>query len=407
MILPKHRLMPSCGALASGVLLLLFVSGAGCKSAGQPAALDSGVLYEVDLPGVEVPNNETVVDGSADMPDAGARDMKSQDVLVSDTPHDVLEMGDTLAVDAWDALASDLADHDVQELALADEVSNSQAEITGADVCTPDCIGKVCGPNGCGGSCGECDCCMICNSDGLCGTCTPDCEGKECGSDGCFHDCGNCEEGFLCEDGKCIEEPPGTEPKIEIVNLPENECPIFQQQLPVNPITVELKFENWEPNPDQGKVVRCFLDGALDGETVSDEYVFVNVPFGKHRLCCVMTDEGKDAGCDKRACTCVRVSKPCSGKDDNGSCDDGNPCAVDVCMEYTEGAQCVYGTLEKPSCCTSMFDCDCTGSKWNLCLEGDCPIDYCWLDKECDDGDKCTIDECTEKGCVSTYMDCD
>ncbi len=104
--------------------------------------------------------------------------------------------------------------------------------------CTPNCSGKLCGPDGCGGSCGTCagttPWCYVgvtntcgCNYNGQCpaqypvcsgyvagsqnGTCvctstscgagsvcyngsccTPNCSGKSCGSDGCGGSCGTC-----------------------------------------------------------------------------------------------------------------------------------------------------------------------------------------------------------------------
>lgn len=51
--------------------------------------------------------------------------------------------------------------------------------------------------------------------------CVPDCEGKECGDDGCGGSCGQCEMGYYCDDGICVECPPGT---ADCDGDPENGC---------------------------------------------------------------------------------------------------------------------------------------------------------------------------------------
>jgi hypothetical protein len=78
----------------------------------------------------------------------------------------------------------------------------------GQAACTPNCIGKECGPDGCGGSCGQCpydycssggqcedSTCGVCPSpliciDGQC--CDASCDGKVCGTSGCGFSCGKC-----------------------------------------------------------------------------------------------------------------------------------------------------------------------------------------------------------------------
>jgi hypothetical protein len=76
----------------------------------------------------------------------------------------------------------------------------------GPDACTPQCTGKVCGPNGCGGICGTCTEGTCNTTTGQCETCVPQCTGKECGPDGCGSICGTCSEGTcntttgMCED---------------------------------------------------------------------------------------------------------------------------------------------------------------------------------------------------------------
>jgi len=74
--------------------------------------------------------------------------------------------------------------------------------------CTPECEGKVCGPNGCGGTCGDCPEGTACGDAGLCEvSCTADCGGKICGSDGCGGSCGACPGGTTCNGaGTCTNE---------------------------------------------------------------------------------------------------------------------------------------------------------------------------------------------------------
>ena len=180
-------------------------------------------------------------DGSAEVVEPGpdASDVvDAKDADDTDWPPDtetlgeVIEVVDTLVeLDGTDA---DMADADVPE------------------VCTPECVGKVCGPDGCGGSCGTCagarlceqgacvcpeecspsgkkecvddthyrtcgdlnsDDCLewttspctegdTCHDEGIC-DCTPSCAGKECGDNGCGGSCGGCTNGKTCEGGLC------------------------------------------------------------------------------------------------------------------------------------------------------------------------------------------------------------
>jgi hypothetical protein len=71
--------------------------------------------------------------------------------------------------------------------------------------CTPQCGGRVCGPNGCGGNCGGCTPPMFCNTYGQCiNNCTPNCAGRQCGGDGCGGSCGSCAPPTVCNtQGQC------------------------------------------------------------------------------------------------------------------------------------------------------------------------------------------------------------
>ena len=98
-------------------------------------------------------------------------------------------------------------------------------------VCTPHCEGKACGPDDCGGSCGACGAGTVCNADtGACVdagcattadcpadheckdavcveivVCTPQCTGKVCGPDDCGGSCGTCAAGTMCSSGACVD----------------------------------------------------------------------------------------------------------------------------------------------------------------------------------------------------------
>jgi hypothetical protein len=90
--------------------------------------------------------------------------------------------------------------------------------------CTPECEGKVCGPNGCGATCGECPPSTACGDSGLCEvSCTADCGGKSCGSDGCGGSCGTCPVGTNCNaTGACTDE--GCTPQCVGVNCGSDGC---------------------------------------------------------------------------------------------------------------------------------------------------------------------------------------
>lgn len=70
-------------------------------------------------------------------------------------------------------------------------------------ICTPQCLGKECGPNGCGGLCGTCPAGEGCDPNGKC--CKPSCAGRSCGEldPVCKMPCTACEQGSCCE-GKCV-----------------------------------------------------------------------------------------------------------------------------------------------------------------------------------------------------------
>jgi hypothetical protein len=115
-----------------------------------------------------------------------------------------------------------------------------KSEWNACQECTPECIGKKCGPDGCGGQCGQCPSGYVCDNwgsclcqpqcagkecgNGSCGSCkpgevcnawgfclcTPKCDGKQCGPDGCGGSCGKCPVGSVCTAlGTCESTGPG------------------------------------------------------------------------------------------------------------------------------------------------------------------------------------------------------
>jgi hypothetical protein len=75
--------------------------------------------------------------------------------------------------------------------------------------CQKQCNGKVCGPDGCGGQCGSCDGGQSCGVDGKCylDSCVGSCTAKNCGEDGCGKSCGTCGSGDFCDGGTCKASP--------------------------------------------------------------------------------------------------------------------------------------------------------------------------------------------------------
>jgi hypothetical protein len=294
------------------------------------------------------------------------------------------------------------------------------------DVCIPDCDGKECGSDGCGGSCGECTkpCCEKCTGTGKCYTyalpCVPgelgNCTGKACGDDGCGNSCGECPWNMKCEDDQCVVLPPMLTASLTIVDPATHSY--FDQTEPSTPITVSVVVTNWSPYPAAGKSVICLLDGNEVGATDTNVLVFPDVPFGMHFLTCRVALNGIPlTNCAATSTIVVKVKKPCNGGGD-AACDDDNPCSIDACTFGSSGEWlCHYGLdLQKPYCCISSFNCDCSTNwdsddTWKSCSKefpicSDCgtPGD----DPLCDDNNPCTIDSCKANGdylgCVNTWI---
>jgi len=235
--------------------------------------------------------------------------------------------------------------------------------VDGECVCLPNCIGKGCGPDGCGGSCGECEGTQEFCEEDVC-ICQPECEGMECGDDGCGGSCGSCGPAQCCLNFECQD------PAVEF--LSPTLLQKIQQQIPLTPVTVEFDIGECPAAVAQSLSVQCLLDGSVDGSVQESPYVFANVPFGMHQLCCQLVEGGVPLqSCDALECVYVRIVKPCAGSNDQ-SCNDSSPLSVDACLSIGAGEfECNYGPAPGNNC-VSVYDCDCVGSGLHQqCDQGD------------------------------------
>lgn len=89
-----------------------------------------------------------------------------------------------------------------------------------------------------------------------------------------------------------------------------------------------------------------------------------------------------------------RAKWPCVGPGDP-NCDDGNGCSLDFCTEAAGAYHCEYGV--KPwsgTCCTSHFEC----AVGEVCAGNQCGP--CAADEQCADENDCTQDRCEAGACV-------
>ncbi|MFH1531054.1 MAG: hypothetical protein ABIK09_10025 [Pseudomonadota bacterium] len=195
-------------------------------------------------------------------------------------------------------------------------------------------------------------------------TCTPDCDGKECGGDGCVDVCGGeCDEGFLCEEGGCLEEC-----------VPDEGC--TEEDLPIC-------------TEDGTGVLTCTLveEGCLqwsEPEDCPDNYLCEK---GECVPDCVPDCTGKECGpdgCGGHCGDCPEVAPICT---EEGKCqlecfpDCGSKeCGPDGC-----GGHC--GDCDDGDLCTT-----------ETCSDGTCTT----LPVICDDGDPCTVGITCEEGICTT-----
>lgn len=104
-------------------------------------------------------------------------------------------------------------------------------------------------------------------------------------------------------------------------------------------------------------------------------------------------------------CTNVCIGGVCmSGPRDDGACEGGTGTCVDgACCTGCRTAEgtCAAGT-EMAACGTGGASCvECTGG--DICADGVCGV--CAEDADCDDGNECTEDTCTDSSCVHEPRD--
>ena len=117
---------------------------------------------------------------------------------------------------------------------------------------------------------------------------------------------------------------------------------------------------------------------------------------------------------------CNGKDDDCDGEMDEESCDDGDPCTLDVCDP-------TFGCYSDPSailCCDDAAECyDGSSCTIDLCENGMCVYELdlpgycCFEEADCDDGDACTDDPCvggfcqhyvsSADGCCGITADCD
>ncbi len=209
----------------------------------------------------------------------------------------------------------------------------------------------------------------------------------------CTHtpDDGACVSATVCRAGYC------TENDCAYVNV-EGACndadPCTVGDTCVSGRCVGTPFDCDDGNPCTAGA--CTASGCVF--TALADYTACGDPGGLPRLClagvCVASCLG-DGDCDDGVgCTvdfCNPVTLTCEHRDADELCDDGLLCnGVETC-DPVQG--CLAGeavVCEDAIACTH-----------NYCNEstGDCEIDY--LDAECEDGNPCTDEVCTEAGCES------
>ena len=239
----------------------------------------------------------------------------------------------------------------------------------------PDTIDDLCNL----GTDGECGCAGMtgsCQDDGDCD------DGNECTQDVCTADkkCQyGCFEGQPCDDGY--------------------------------PFSIEDKCLFY---PFLGK---CFCEGKLecindkdcnDGDPCTDDWC--NADGQCHHDCNLgfPCDDGDPGTIDDlclssliEQCVCMGTPAECAN---DGDCNDGNLCTLDVC---TEDFQCIHGCLEGLKCDDGNLFTDedkCLFDK----VTGECEClgkTECAADKECEDGSTCTLDWCDKNG--ACHHDCD
>lgn len=161
---------------------------------------------------------------------------------------------------------------------------------------------------------------------------------------------------------------------------------------PFTDVTLSFQVDGWSEYPGTGLAVNCYLDDVLMAQSLDGAPCDVQgVTIGYHVLALVLAEKEGGTwrelpGADARDAVVVKVQVECSGPEDTTTCDDGDGCSVDSCVDYGGGMyKCEYLV---DGCCSSRYQCQ----PGMTCLAGACSS--CAADTECDDGNECTQDTC-------------
>lgn len=242
----------------------------------------------------------------------------------------------------------------------------------GPDGCTPQCKGKVCGPNGCGSVCGFCKSGEFCAPDGskCAAFCEKQCTGKACGADGCGGQCGTCQTGFHCGDdsacykddcvGNCTGKVCGDDGCGKSCGACATGDYCSSGACKATPCK---GIDPQKGQCDADFLITCQGSGATAQKLTKD----CAAPPNLQNLTCGW-DAAKNAyGCIAKVCdnSCKTESgapivcgnngcgKPC------GTCPAGWKCSVTACDPAAGGA-----------CSDASFDAKCDGNTWIYCSTG-------------------------------------
>lgn len=288
--------------------------------------------------------------------------------------------------------------------------------------CIPDCAGAMCGPDQCGGSCGQCPDTAVCSVDQCLAICVPDCAQKACGDNGCGGTCGVCVGTTTCEMGVCLGDG-SCKAALDCMlgcNGPLLSC-----------LSACTQASNPQAGAAAGAFGNCLVNacgaqpspacfGQAAGTQCAGEFV--------ECVGCAPSCNGKTCGpdgcggsCGQCAATeacegsaCVEVCTPTCAGQICGTDGCGGLCGLCPADTICDGAACQ--PLCTPNCkgkscggdgcggtcgiCPASNVCTQTSCQSGACVSETNP-DCCLLDSDCNDGDSCTKDVCSNDGdCV-------
>ncbi len=302
-------------------------------------------------------------------------------------------------------------------------------------VCTPSCVGKVCGDDGCGGLCGVCvDPAKPSCVGGACSACVPQCSNSTCGDDGCGGSCGTCAEGQLCTAGKCAYPTADESCTGHCGGFAPSGCACTPGCAADGTCCVDVGACGCMPDcsgkscGDDGcggscgscglgticATGQCKIIGLCD-DALCNGHGKCNVAGDA----CVCQPTFVGAFCDACAADLIGYPScvpPCT---DVTQCDDASACTLDLCSPVSGclhiAISCDDGNLCTSDACAPATGCSYTPSAAASCEDddactgtGSCSGSTCVGGSavNCDDGNACSLDSCAAKvGCVHTNTD--